>query len=127
VVRVGEMSQKTIKGKDVFTGDVSRTLIHQAGDYSVASVAFMPGARTYWHTHSDRQIIQVTSGSGWVSEKGKQAQRIRAGDMVVCPGKTPHWHGADTETSMTHTVLTFGSVDWHDEVTAGEVSSCQKE
>lgn len=36
------------------------------GYYSAGSVTFMPGARTYWHTHPSVQVLVATEGRGLV-------------------------------------------------------------
>jgi len=65
-------------------------------------VTFEAGARTAWHTHPLGQTLIVTSGSGWVQEWGKPAQKIRTGDVVWIPPGVKHWHGACATEPMTH-------------------------
>jgi quercetin dioxygenase-like cupin family protein len=70
-----------------------------------ASVTFEPGARTAWHTHPLGQNLIVTSGCGWVQSEGAPKRGIRCGDVVSCPPKEKHWHGATTTTAMTHIAI----------------------
>lgn len=69
---------------------------------NAGEVTFMPGARSAWHTHPAGQMLVVTSGTGWVQERGQEKQIMRAGDVVWCPPGVEHWHGATDTTSVTH-------------------------
>jgi quercetin dioxygenase-like cupin family protein len=57
-------------------------------------VTFTPGARTAWHSHPVGQTLFCLSGAGRVQREGEQVQEIRAGDTVVIPPNTRHWHGS---------------------------------
>jgi len=70
-----------------------------------ASVTFEPGARSAWHTHPLGQTLIVTSGCGWVQSEGGAKTEIRPGDIVWCPPKEKHWHGATKTTAMTHIAI----------------------
>ena len=48
------------------------------------------------------QVLIVTAGVGLTQEWGKPIQEIRAGDVVICPAKVKHWHGAAPGSAMTH-------------------------
>ena len=91
------------------------------GDVSAGEVTFLPGARSAWHTHPAGQMLIVTSGAGWVQERGQEKQVMRAGDVVWCPPDVEHWHGATDTTSVTHFALQQGvngsAVVWGDLVT----------
>lgn len=69
---------------------------------SLGRVSFEPGARTNWHYHPGGQILIVTEGVGYYQEKGKQRRIIRRGDVIICAPNVAHWHGASTDSSMTH-------------------------
>lgn len=83
---------------------------------TIANVSFSPGGRTYWHTHAQGQILQVTSGSGWVCVEGGEPQKIRQGDVVWIPANERHWHGAGTDSYMVHTATSLGKTMWEEEV-----------
>lgn len=85
-------------------------------------VTFLPGARTYWHHHENGQILEVKAGSGWVCDKGGKPQRISVGDIVQCPAKTVHWHGADDGSMMMHLAISLGKTTWMEEVSQEEYS-----
>ncbi len=70
-----------------------------------AYVTFEPGARTNWHTHPLGQTLIVTSGTGLTQEWGRPIKIINAGDVVLCPPKTKHWHGASPDKAMTHLAI----------------------
>lgn len=83
---------------------------------TVGSVCFTPGARTFWHSHEQGQILQVTSGSGFVCLDGEQPQVIRTGDVVWIGANERHWHGASSDSLMVHTATSLGTTNWAEEV-----------
>lgn len=100
-----------------FSGTVYGDSIMPATDkVSVGSVNFAPGARTYWHKHEIGQILQVTSGSGFVCLDGGEPQVIRTGDVVHIAAGERHWHGASGDSYMVHTATTLGTTAWQEEV-----------
>jgi quercetin dioxygenase-like cupin family protein len=87
----------------------------------VGSVAFEPGARSFWHTHQAGQILLITDGVGYTQEKGKPIQVIRKGEVITCMPNVEHWHGASPTNAMTHISLNpnadRGVVTWLQPVT----------
>jgi len=83
---------------------------------SVGMVDFMPGARTAWHTHPVGQLLIVTEGKGWVQEDGRPAREIKSGDVVWIEAGIKHWHGAASNTRMSHLAIAYmqdgKSADW---------------
>lgn len=107
-----------------FTGRARVAPLFAADDAlraSAAYVTFEPGARSAWHTHPAGQRLVVTAGAGWTQEWGKPAQAIRAGDVVWCPPRVKHWHGAARTGAMTHLAITGSvagtTVAWLEQVT----------
>ena len=102
-------SQPSAKGPDHnFTGSVRIDPLFQAPDPARVlgvSVTFEPGARTAWHRHPLGQTLIVTSGCGWVQSEGQPKVEIRPGDVVWCPPREKHWHGATPTTAMTHIAI----------------------
>ena len=86
-----------------------------------AIVSFEPGARTYWHTHPLGQTLIVTAGVGWTQCEGGPKTEIREGDVIWCPCRRRHWHGATPTTTMTHIAIAEALdgkvVDWMEPVT----------
>ena len=68
-------------------------------------VTFEPGARTAWHNHPAGQYLIVTSGVGWVQERGGKKREIRSGDVVWTPPGVVHWHGATTTDALSHLAI----------------------
>lgn len=108
----------TKKASNTFTGDVYMDVIHidPSAGMMANHVTFLPGARTYWHSHERGQILEVKAGSGWVCDKGEKPRRIRTGDLVVCAPGTTHWHGADDGSMMMHLAVSLGKTSWKEEV-----------
>jgi len=117
-------SQPSGKGPAAnFTGSVRVDPLFQAPAPARgfgASVTFEPCARTAWHTHPLGQTLIVTAGCGLVQSWGGPVRKIRPGDVVWCPPKEKHWHGATPNTAMTHIaiveVLDGKAVDWMEKV-----------
>ena len=53
--------------------------------------------------HERGQLLQITSGYGFVCKEGEAPLRVRAGDTVWIAPNERHWHGATSRTLMTHT------------------------
>ncbi len=86
-----------------------------------AIVTFEPGARTAWHTHPLGQTLIVTQGRGWIQKEGGAIEEINQGDIVWIPEGVKHWHGATSQTAMTHIAinesLNGSPVTWLEHVT----------
>lgn len=65
-------------------------------------VTFLPGSRSFWHSHPAGQVLIVTEGIGWVQERGGQRMEMRAGDVVWTPPGVVHWHGGSATNGVTH-------------------------
>ena len=77
-------------------------------------VMFGPGARTYWHSHPDGQVLYVATGAGRVgSADGEVAANwLPATSSIRRPGES-HWHGANPTSFMMHvSVTTGGATVW---------------
>lgn len=95
--------------KDYFTGTVWVTPLlskDKNNEFSIGNVVFEPGARANWHTHPKGQVLIVTEGNGFYQEEGKQAQKIKKGDVVNIPENTKHWHGASAGSQLVHLAIT---------------------
>jgi quercetin dioxygenase-like cupin family protein len=71
------------------------------GGVAVLAVWFDAGSRTRPHVHTVDQALQVMEGVGIVATE-TQKRIIRAGDTVVVPASTWHWHGALPDQAMMH-------------------------
>ena len=98
-----------------FTGTAWATSLFSAHSPSktyAAVVSFTPGARTNWHIHSTGQSLIVTEGFGYTQEWGREI-------VALYPG-VKHWHGASSNTSMSHIAVSEVSdegVTWLETVT----------
>jgi len=96
----------------------------------IGNVTFEPKARTNWHQHPGGQILLVTEGRGYYQEKGKPAQLLQKGDVVRIPPDTEHWHGATSDTGLTHIAISpnmdKGSVEWLQPVTDEQYNKATK-
>ena len=72
----------------------------------MANVTFEPKCRNNWHIHKAEQgggqILLCTDGNGWYQEWGKEAQALKAGDVVYIPTGVKHWHGAAANSWFSH-------------------------
>jgi quercetin dioxygenase-like cupin family protein len=123
ITRAGSLP--SVKGSsEFFTGNVRVDPLFSAKDaapFSGAYVTFEPGARSFWHIHPTGQHLIVTAGVGRTGEWEGKVEEIKAGDVIWCPPKIKHWHGASPTTAMTHIAIT-GTLDgknvvWMEKVT----------
>jgi quercetin dioxygenase-like cupin family protein len=102
-------SRPTIRApKTYFTGEVWQDPIITAPEparLQALRVAFVAGARTYWHMHPLGQTLYVVRGQGLVGLRSAAPQVISEGDTVWIPPDVEHWHGAGPETSMVHIAM----------------------
>lgn len=75
----------------------------------IGNVTFEPGCRNNWHIHhadeGGGQILLVTAGNGWYHEWGKDAIRLKPGDVVHIPSGAKHWHGAAADSWFQHLAI----------------------
>lgn len=117
-------SQPSGKGpEEYFTGNVRIDPLMQTPELarvSCALVTFEPGTRSAWHWHPLGQTLIVTQGCGWVQSEGGPKVEIRPGDVVWCPPKERHWHGATSTTAMSHIAIQEALdgkvVEWQEKV-----------
>jgi quercetin dioxygenase-like cupin family protein len=92
----------------------------------VGNVYFEPGARSNWHTHPSGQILIITDGEGYHQIKGQARQSLKKGDIIQCPPKVAHWHGASPNMGMLQQYILpkteKGIVTWLQKVTDQEYS-----
>ena len=100
-------THKSVKGPaEWFTGSVRLDPLHmqpqEPSRVSSALVTFEPGARTNWHTHPLGQLLIITAGKGWTQCEGEARVEVNASDTIWCPAGHKHWHGATSDTAMSH-------------------------
>jgi quercetin dioxygenase-like cupin family protein len=93
-----------------------------AKELTIARRRFEAGARTYWHSHPQGQLLMVEQGrmrtqkrGGPMQELGQWASDYTAPDVV-------HWHGAAPDQALVQINAGFGGgpAKWFEEVTADE-------
>src|ERR1051325_5518687 len=99
-----EAGARTPGTSGIFIGQVSRQALHANEQYSVAEVAFAPGGRTKWHTHTFHQVLVITEGRGVVATE-EEERHVTPGDVLYIPPSTRHWHGAEPDAAMAHLSL----------------------
>lgn len=90
----------------------------------VCNVTFEPGCRNNWHIHHVKegggQILICVDGKGWYQEEGKEAQKLKIGDVVTIPANVKHWHGASKDSWFSHLAIEVPGIDtsteWCEEV-----------
>ncbi|MEO3925194.1 cupin domain-containing protein [Micromonosporaceae bacterium B7E4] len=90
---------------------------------TIVTVFFAPGARTYWHSHENGQILQVVAGRGLICADGGRPQVIEAGTSVWVPAGERHWHGAAPDSYLIHTAISLGVTRWAEEVAEADYAA----
>lgn len=72
----------------------------------IGNVTFEPKCRNNWHIHHAKsgggQMLLVIAGEGWYQEWGKEARKLKAGDVVHILAGVKHWHGAAANSWFQH-------------------------
>ena len=93
----------------------------------VGNVYFEKSARSNWHVHPSGQILVVLDGEGYHQLEGQSKQTMRKGDVIKCPPKVKHWHGATENSSLTQMYILpkteNGIVTWLEPVTDEQYQS----
>ena len=93
----------------------------------VGNVFFEKGARSNWHVHPSGQILIVLNGEGYHQMEGQPRQTMRKGDVIKCPARIKHWHGATENSSLTQMYILpkteNGIVTWLEPVTDEQYKS----
>ena len=72
-------------------------------EVNVSNVTFEAGCRNNWHIHHKAcQILIAVGGRGYYQEWGKEPVELNPGDVVYVAPETKHWHGAASNSPMTH-------------------------
>ncbi len=113
-----------------FTGSVKVEMLYTpvgAERASAGTVSFAPGARTAWHSHPLGQTLVVTAGIGRVQRWVGPVEQIGVGDVVHIPANVKHWHGAASDSAMTHIAITEAldgkAAEWMEQVSDAQYSA----
>jgi len=91
-----------------------------SADLLVRRIRFEAGARTYWHTHSQHQVILAEKGQGAYQTKGEPVKTFVPGEAVLLKANVPHWHGAAPKAAVVQTTMYGGTIEWGQPVTDDE-------
>src|SRR5580658_5980775 len=79
----------------------------------VYQVAFDPGGRTNWHSHSGAQWLLIIGGRIRVQKWGEAPQEVGSGDAVLIAPGEKHWHGAAPDGSGVHLAVNVDAMtEW---------------
>ena len=74
--------------------------------------------------HPLGQTLIITAGLGWVQRDGGPVEAVEARDVIVFQPIERHWHGARSDSPMTHIAiqesLNGSAVTWLEHVTGEE-------
>jgi quercetin dioxygenase-like cupin family protein len=89
-----------------FTGAVTlQRWPEPQGAAELIRVAFAPGARTSWHTHTGVQLLVVLEGMCRYQHWGGPIEEAPTGTVVSIPAGEKHWHGATESAGMVHLAI----------------------
>lgn len=114
---VANAQQNARSFADNFTGEIE---VVDSSEMRSSRIRFEAGARTNWHTHSERQLILIEQGQGRVQEMGSPIRILAAGESYYTEAGVPHWHGADPEQPAVQFSVYSGTLDWGRPVTDEE-------
>src|SRR3984893_4377262 len=75
----------------LFTG---KSVAIDGKELSAARRSFEPGARTYWHSHDNGQLLLVEDGRMRTQKKGGPVKELGKGESDYTGPKVVHSHGA---------------------------------
>lgn len=110
ILRASQGTTVERTGAPIFEGQVHGRALPESEHLTAAIVSFAAGARTKLHHHTSDQLLYIVAGIGNVGDTDGE-HLVAAGDTVLIPAGTNHWHGAgDTGSPMSHlTVQRAGS------------------
>jgi quercetin dioxygenase-like cupin family protein len=104
--------------RPLFTG---KTDVMDGKDLSAARRSFEPGARTYWHSHDNGQLLLVEKGKMRVQKRGQAMKELGVGESDYAGPNVVHWHGAGPDQPLVQINVGFsGGSKWYEEVTADQ-------
>ncbi len=104
----------------LFTG---KSVVMDGKDLSAARRSFEPGARTYWHSHDNGQLLLVEDGRMRTQKKGGAVKELGKGESDYTGPNVVHWHGAVPGQTLIQINVGFGGeTKWLQAVTDAEYS-----
>jgi quercetin dioxygenase-like cupin family protein len=101
-----------------FTG---KSVAMEGKDLSAARRSFEPGARTFWHSHDNGQLLMVEDGRMRTQKKGGPIKELGKGESDYASPNVVHWHGAVPGQTLIQINVGFGgATKWLEQVTDAE-------
>jgi len=108
----------------LFTG---KSVVMDGKDLTAARRSFEAGARTYWHSHDNGQLLLVEDGRMRTQKKGGPVKELGKGDSDYTGPRIVHWHGAVSGQALVQINVGFGGeTKWMNEVTDAEYNGREK-
>jgi len=87
-------------------------------DLSAARRHFDAGARSYWHSHDNGQLLLVEKGRMRTQKRGQKLRELKAGESDYTAPNVQHWHGATPGEDLVQINVGFGgTTKWLEAVT----------
>jgi len=83
---------------------------------------FPKGSRSYWHTHTNGQLLMIEEGEGRTQVRGGSVQAMKPGQPWWTPANVEHWHGAAPDQEALQLTIYEGQVKWLEAVTDQQYS-----
>tara|TARA_X000000950_G_scaffold203092_1_gene244416 strand:- start:548 stop:1021 length:474 start_codon:yes stop_codon:yes gene_type:complete len=94
-----------------YIGEAWLNRLLQADDdlaYNITKATFKANSTLDWHKHTSVQVLIVVAGEGYYQEKGKEAVKMKTGDIIKCEKNTEHWHSSSKHSDVTYLALYGG-------------------
>ena len=102
----------------LFTG---KSVAMEGKDLSAARRSFEAGARTFWHSHDNGQLLLVEDGRMRTQKKGGPIKELGKGESDYTGSTIVHWHGAVPGQALVQINVGFGGeTKWLEQVTDAE-------
>jgi quercetin dioxygenase-like cupin family protein len=91
-------------------------------DLTIARRRFEAGARTYWHSHPQGQLLLVEQGRMRTQKRGERMKELGQGQSDYTGPNVVHWHGAGPGQDLVQINAGFGGgpASWFEEVTTDQ-------
>jgi len=87
-------------------------------DLSAARRSFEAGARSYWHSHDNGQLLFVEKGTMRTQKRGEKMRELKTGESDYTAPNVVHWHGAAPNEPLVQINVGFsGGSKWYEAVT----------
>ena len=111
-------SSYAMQNEPRFTG---KSVVMDGKDLSAARRSFEAGARTFWHSHDNGQLLLVEEGRMRSQKKGGAIKELGKGESDYTGPKVVHWHGAAPGQALVQINVGFGGeTRWMEQVTDAE-------